>query len=113
MKSAARRATKIFLVISVIGFIGTIIAAILFKEQILGYLPDDLKAYGDYVVYGEIGAAAFGIVMALFSFLALALSRRGFLISTGIFSLLINPTVAILLFCIAHYESEVYNPFED
>ena len=112
MKSAARTATKIFLVISIVGFIGTIIAAILFKEQILGYLPDDLKAYSEYVIYGEIGAAAFGIVMALFSFLALALSRRGFLISTGIFSLLVNPTVAILLFCIAHYEAGYYEELE-
>jgi len=112
MKSAARVATKIFLVFSIVGFIGTIIAAILFKEQILGYLPDDLKAYGEYFIYGEIGAAAFGILMALFSFLALGLSRRGFLISTGIFSLLVNPTVAILLFCIAHYETGYYDPLE-
>lgn len=113
MKSAARRATKVFLVISIIGYIGLIVFSFLFKDQIIKSLPEAFKDIANYVVYIYVGFGAFGIIMSLFSFLALGMSRRGFLISTGIFSLLTNFTVAILLFCIAHYESEVYNPFED
>ena len=112
MKTAARTATKIFLVFSIVGYIGAILCAFIFKAQILDNLPEALKGYADYVIYVQIGAAAYGLIMALFSFLSLGLGRRGLMLTTAIFSLLINPTVAILLFCIAHYEVDFYEPIE-
>ena len=104
-----KRAARVFVFIDLFLSVAAIVAAIIFKDEIVNfYAPLYGADVAFYIFVAIITKGTLGILVPFFTFVSLALPRKGFSIFCGILLLLQGSLISgILTLCVPDYEFEM------